>query len=221
VCTEPLAEATRVRESAERPDEEDRVPHLGENELAAFLDGRLTRRQRRRVEAHIDICDACRGELVEIGRATARRGVPSRVATAALSRRWWIPAVAAAGVIGVMLVPRLTSRPLATDVQSSAPRVADGEGQRRIALIAPADDITVHVAPIVFVWHAVEADVYRLSLLSENGEPIWAKETTDTTAMLPVTVTLNPGRAYFWRVDAVANGIVATTPARRVQVSPR
>jgi hypothetical protein len=210
-----------VRETAERPDEEDRVPHLNESELAAFLDGGLTPRQRRRVEAHIDICDACRGELVEIGRATARRGVPARVATAALSRRWWIPAVAAAGMVGVMLVPRLTSRPLSTGAEASAPRVGDGEGQRRIDLIAPPDDITVPVAPIVFIWRAVEADVYRLSLLSENGEPIWAKETTDTTATLPATVTLNPGRAYFWRVDAVANGIVATTRPHRVHVSPR
>jgi hypothetical protein len=95
----------------------------------------------------------------------------------------------------------------------------DGEGQRRIEVISPADNATIVAAPMTFTWHAATADVYRISLLTEAGDSIWAKETTDTTATVPTTVSLSPGRAYFWRVDAIANGIVATTPAHRVQVS--
>lgn len=203
----------------ERRNDEDRLEHLSERELAAFLDGGATSPERRRVEAHIDICDVCRRELVDIGRAVERRGLRTRGAIAPLSRQWWIPAAAAAGIVAILLVPRLATRPSAMDSQTRASRVADAEGQRRIDLISPADDVTVPAARIVFTWHGVAADVYRISLLTESGDPIWGKETTDTSVALPPTVSLTTGGAYFWRVDAVANGIVATTPAHRLQVS--
>lgn len=195
------------------------MTHLREAELAAFLDGGLAAAQRERVEAHIDICDGCRAELVDIGRAIERRGVRAKGTATPLSRRWWIPAAAAAGIMAVLIVPRLAMRPRVAADPTRAVRVADGEGQRRIDLIAPADDVTVPAAQLVFTWHAVPADVYRVSLLTGSGDSIWAKETTDTTAGLPATVTLSPGGAYFWRVDAVANGIVATTRVHRVNVA--
>lgn len=86
-----------MSESGGRPDEADRLAHLRDDELAAFLDGRLSTAERSRVEAHIDICNTCRAELVDVGRAVGQRGVGARVATP-LSRRWWIPAAAAAGI---------------------------------------------------------------------------------------------------------------------------
>jgi hypothetical protein len=209
-----------MSESGGRRREDDRLPHLRDSELAAFLDGGLSDSERHRVEAHIDICDACRAELVDIGRAVARPGKRAKVATVPLSRRWWIPAAAAAGIVAILMVPRLATRAPATDGQTRAARVVDGEGQRRIDPISPADDVTVAASQMTFAWHAVAAaDVYRISLLTATGDSLWAKETTDTTATVPATVSLSPGRAYFWHVDAVANGIVAKTPARRVQVS--
>ena len=212
-----------MKETGGRPDEEegegDRLTHLREAELAAFLDGGLVAAERERVEAHIDICDACRAELVDIGRAIERRGVRVSTTVTPLARRWWIPAAAAAGIMAIFMVPRLATRQRATADQTRATRVADGEGQRRIDLIAPTDDVTVPAAQMVFTWHAVQADVYRISLLTESGDSIWAKETTDTIASLPASVALSPGGVYFWRVDAVANGIVATTRAHRVNVT--
>lgn len=204
-----------MKHTAGRPSDEDPLTHLSETELAAFLDRGLTARERRRVTAHIDICDVCRTELVDVGRAMDHRGARAR----RLSSQWWIPVVAAAGIVAILVVPRLTTRPSATDIQTRASQVADAEGQRRIDVIAPADDITVSAARVVFTWHSVAADVYRISLLTESGEQIWAKETTDTSATLPATVTLTSGGAYFWRVDAVASGIVATTRVHRLHVS--
>lgn len=199
------------------------MAHLRESELAAFLDGGLTAVERERVEAHIDICDACRAELVDIGRAiepraAAVRGATTR-ATTPSSRRWWIPAAAAAGIAAILLVPRLATRQGATDVQTRAARVADSEGQPRINLVSPADDLTTPAGRIVFTWHAIAADAYRISVLTESGDPIWSKETTDTSIVLPPAVGLQSGAAYFWHVDAIANGIVATTGVHRVQVA--
>ena len=209
----------RVAGGDERRGEEDRVAHLRESELAAFLDGGLSPSERHRVEAHIDICDVCRAELVEVGRTVEQPARPGTVAAAPRSRRWWIPAVAAAGIVAILVVPRLTTRPPATDGQTRAARVVDGEGQRHIDVISPADDVTLPVSQMAFAWHAVAADVYRVSLVTATGDSIWGKETTDTTATVPTTVSLIPGRVYFWRVDAVANGNVATTKAHPVQVS--
>jgi hypothetical protein len=191
------------------------VAHLRESELAAFLDGALTARERARVEAHIDICDACRAELVDVGRATGHRSAQGRGA-GALARPWWIPVVAAAGIVAILVVPRASTGPRTEDEQTPAQRVVDGEGQRRIDLVSPPDDVTVPAAQIAFTWHAVPADVYRFFLLTQSGDSIWAKETTDTSIVVPATMNLRPG-AYFWRVDAVASGIVATG-VHRVQV---
>jgi predicted anti-sigma-YlaC factor YlaD len=195
------------------------LAHLRDGELAAFLDGGLSSSERHRVEAHIDICDMCRAELVQVGRAVERPGKQGGGATGPLLRRWWIPAAAAAGIVAILIVPRFTTRPPATDGQTRAARVADGEGRRRIDVISPADDVTVPAAHMTFAWHAINADIYRIKLLTESGDSIWAKETTDTTVVVPATVSLSPGRAYFWKVDAVATGIVATMRPYRVQVS--
>ena len=194
------------------------MTHLREIELAAFLDGGLGAAARHRVEAHIDICEVCRAELVDVGRAIEGRGKHAARVAKPLARRWWVPAAAAAGIAAILLVPRLATRPGATLEQTRASRVTDGEGQRRIDLIAPLDDVTVTAAQMVFTWHAVSADVYRVSLINESGDSIWATETTDTVVSVPANV-LSPGSSYFWRVDAVANGIEATTRAHRVNVS--
>jgi hypothetical protein len=207
-----------VSESGGRAGDADRLAHLRDDELAAYLDGRLTAAERGRVEAHIDACDVCRAELVEVGRATAGRGGRARVATP-LSRRWWVAGAAAAGILAILLVPRATTHSHMRDEQTRATRVGDGEGQRRIELIAPADDATVPAAQIVLAWHPVQADLYRVFVLTQSGDSVWATETTDTSIALPATAAVHAGEAYFWRVDAVANGIVATTGVHRVQVT--
>jgi len=196
---------------------EERLAHLRTNELAAFLDGGLSALERDRVVAHIDVCNVCRAELVEIGRAIEpdRRKDPSRT----LRGRWRIPSAMAAGIVAILLIPRLTDRTRSTTDATRAARVAPGEGQRRMDLVSPTDDVTVPVARVAFKWHAVPADVYRIAILTASGDSIWSAETTDTTAVPPPTIEMRAGQAYFWRVDAIANGIVATTGVHRLQIS--
>lgn len=204
---------------SETPDTQSRSEeaHLRENELAAFLDDGLTGEERHRVEAHIDVCDACRAELVDIGRAVAgRRSLGS--AAAPIARRWWVPAAVAAGLVAVLFVPRYVTRPR-IEAEPHPVRVIGGEELPHIELVSPLEDASAPAAGLVFTWHAAKADVYRFSLLTQTGDSIWSNRTTDTAIALPAGVTLQAGAAYFWRVDAVANGIVATTGVHHLRIA--
>ena len=193
--------------------------HLRATEAAAFLDGGLAAAGRRRVQAHIDICDACRSELVDVSRATERPGRLSSRATSLRFGRWWVSAAVAAGIVALILIPSRSTHPPTALEQTRASRVTDADGQRRIEVIAPSDDSTVTATPVVFMWHAVPADVYKFSLLTESGDSVWVKATTDTAITLPADAGVRPGSSYFWRVDAIANGIVAKTRPYRVNVA--
>jgi anti-sigma factor RsiW len=205
-----------------RPPDQDRVEHLTENDLAAYLDHQSTREGRLRVEAHLDACAQCRGEVIALRRIVddlAGRKAVVRPARHAV-RRWWIPVAAAAGLAALLLVPRLGTRAPAPSATERAPEVGGGEGEPRITVVAPAENATVHLGSVAFTWRSAAADVYRVSLLSQSGAPVWSAETSDTSVSLPATVPLQRGEPYFWRVDAIANGMSATTGVHRLQIAP-
>jgi anti-sigma factor RsiW len=188
--------------------------HVTESDLAGYLDHDLAPADRLRVEAHLDACAQCRLELIEVQRLAASY----QAATRRTARRW-IPVAAltalAASVAALLLIPRIRE----TTTQRVEPvRSAGREGQLQIEVASPASDVAVAAATVVFTWRAARADVYRLTLLTESGEPVWSLETADTTALVPSGTRLKPG-AYFWRVDAIADGITATSGARRLLVT--
>ena len=87
-------------------------------------------------------------------------------------------------------------------------------------MLFPPESLRAVSGPPGFTWRSVGADVYHFFLLSDNGELLWTGETPDTSLTLPRAVSLLPGEKYWWRVDATTEGIVASTGARRLQVSP-
>lgn len=200
--------------------------HLSPNELAGFLDGELDSEARRRVEAHLDTCVVCRGELADVARlADAFRSPAQGISKPHESRsrrRVWGGlalggALAASLAMLLLLGPAGPKSPLPTQ-PVRAPTT--GEGLARIDVLAVPEMVGGATDSLVFTWRSVGADVYRFALLSESGEPLWTRDTPDTSLSLPSTVVLTPGRAYWWRVDATAEGVVATTGARRLQVAP-
>ncbi len=216
--------------------------HLTEREIAGFLDRDLVAAERRVVEEHLDRCAGCRRELAAVARLVdspagiAEKGAyGAGVAPAAESagegaagrafghrRRSWaapVAALAAAAVAAILLIGP-GSDPTPTAPVLRAPDRADVSGRPGgIEVASPAERIEANGAPVAFVWRPSGAsDIYRFSLLAEGGEPIWSAETADTTVSLPAGVTLKPGRTYFWRVDAIADGVVLTTGARRLEV---
>jgi hypothetical protein len=94
------------------------------------------------------------------------------------------------------------------------------EGRIQIQAFEPAGTAVAAKQPIVFTWRAVGADLYRLTILTDSGEPIWSQETADTSLMIPDRTSLASGVTYFWRVDAVGGSIVASTGANPFVISP-
>lgn len=194
--------------------------HLSPAEIAGYLAQDLTPGARSHVEAHLDACAECRDELVEVVHLT---DAPAEVARPASRRRrqWWIPVAIAAGLTAVMVArPRPSSTPAATQ-SVERPAVGPTESMPRIGIIAPASGLEVHASGVVFTWHGRSADTYRITVLTEDGAPIWTRETSDTTETLPSAVVLEAGRRYFWRVDAVADGVVATSGVHTLVVAQK
>lgn len=190
--------------------------HLNPAEIAGYLAHDLTSSERGEVEAHLDACAECRGELVEVVQLTSAHAEVPRSATRLLRRRWWIPVAMAAGLAAVMVSrqsPNTTSvatHPVAAQ-PLERPSVGPAESMPRISIVAPAAGLEVPARGVVFSWHGRSADTYRITVMTEDGAPVWTGETLDTTETLPATVVLDAGHRYFWRVDAVSDGIVATS----------
>jgi putative zinc finger protein len=189
--------------------------HLSDAEVAGYLDHDLPADERRRVEMHIDQCATCRREIVALLPITHPGESPVRK-IAQRPRRWWIPAAAAA-VIVALILPRLTRYTPGPDAPQRARPVTETGGRSQLAVVAPVDDATVD-GLLVFTWRSTNADVYRIAVLTPSGDPVWQTETSDTSIALPDSVALQPGKAYFWRVDAIGSGIAATTGPHRLQI---
>ena len=198
----------------------DQFGHISESGLSGFLDNDLSPAERRQVEAHLDACAQCLSEMLEVRRVASLL----KRSDGRKSARYW-PRVAiggalAAGIAAVMLLPRTDreSVPLNSPVRAQ-PSTGGREGQVRIDVVSPLGDAAVASSRVVFVWRATAADLYRLTMLTESGEPLWLLETSDTSAVVPADKRLKPG-VYFWRVDAIKDGIAATTGGHQLRVSP-
>ena len=198
----------------------DQFGHISESGMSGFLDNDLSPIQRRQVEAHLDACAQCLNELLEV-RPVA---LLLRRSDGRKSIRFWprlaIGGALAAGIAAVMLLPRTPreSVPLNSPVRAQ-PSTGGREGQARIDVVTPLGETAVASSRVVFVWRATAADLYRLTMLTESGEPVWSLETSDTSAVVPADKRLKPG-VYFWRVDAIKDGIAATTGGHQLRVSP-
>ena len=202
--------------------------HLSEADLAGFLDRDLANAERQRVIAHLDECAACRRELVEMRQmvdsySRARDAAAATDGRTGRRRAWRVglaTTLAAAGVVGLLLVRGRTVEPPDANRVREAPAPGEMGGNARIAVVSPPEGATISPHRTVFTWRPTGADLYRFALLTESGEPVWTHETSDTTVTLPATVAVRRGESYFWRVDAIADGISATTGVRTLR-APR
>jgi hypothetical protein len=193
--------------------------HVTASELAGYVDNDLEPAARVRVEAHLDACTECRHELVEVRRVAQSFRGASRWPSWAWTRLAAGIAVAA-GVTLVLLIPgsRSLGPRRAEPVRSSGQR-GGTDGRLRIDIVSPTADMPIPASALTFTWHAAAADLYRVTLLTESGEPLWTYETTDSSARIPAATRVRPGN-YFWRVDAIGAGITATTGVQRLVIGP-
>lgn len=183
--------------------------HPDVEDMAAYLDGRVTESDRAGIEAHAAGCPECRREIAEL---TAMLAGPRE------QRRWrvWAPTAAAAAAVVALLI----FRPLAVGTGPDpavrfrgANSGAAVEGRLDIRVAAPPDAGVLDPDSPSFVWHSGGPGAsYHLTLTDGEGSVVWALETTDTVAPLPDTIYSVPAATYYWYVDALlGDGGHATT----------
>ena len=172
---------------------------LDELALAAAIDGGASAGT---IE-HLSSCATCRARVAHLGRVLAHAPVQEEIRrldggwrTGWVSGKRLIGLAAAAALVLLAVIPALPRAP------------GGGDGFRDEAPIAPA------VAPVLLEpdltgenaalrWSAVPAaSQYRLTIFDAEGALIWSVETSDTSAMVPATVSLAPATQYWWRVEA-------------------
>lgn len=188
-------------------------PHLTENELAQLVDGAIAGEARLRALAHLDRCEACRREVLTVGRVVSAGPEASAVRFSRAKRALVLVSSLAAAIAGLWLFPRLTRPGPEANFRNAAPT----ENLALIGVVSPS----AGEAAARLTWRATRADSYRLIVLSEDGEPLWTVETSDTSIALPPETPLRAGGTYFWRVDAITEGVTASTGPRRFRVAPR
>jgi hypothetical protein len=192
--------------------------HLKDGDLASLLDGTLDAEARRQVLHHLDGCEDCRAEWIATG-ALIGQAQPAGAPKPRERRAWWVPLglAVAAGLAGLVL-SRSAISPDPADTER-APAVGPADAAPRIISVVPRDGASLVPGDRTFTWRAYAADSYRFVLLAEDGTPLWSIHTHDTSLVLPPDVHLAAEQTYFWRVDAVADGITASTGTMRLRVS--
>lgn len=185
--------------------------HPASEQIAAYLSNALGTDERAAMESHLSRCRACRRQVTSAQALIRTR--PRRTP--------WIIGVAAAVIAVAFLQPwgRTTNRGdgQAGDVERSR---ADTFTARGIVSLTPADGDTVVATDARFAWRGRGPDVlYRLSVTDGRGQALWTTETSDTVVALPSTVILEPGRRYFWFVDALGSNAGSWTTGTRAFVA--
>lgn len=189
--------------------------HLTPDQVAGYLAGALGSAERSEVARHLEGCMECRHELIAVGGMVADQAAAALAPPPAGWRRR-LTAIGMALAAGIAVIAFYRGRTEETVVRSEgAPGV--GEGVPAIEVVGPLDGAEVKDS-VVLRWRSVGRDSYQVFFLSEDGRPLWSIQTADTVARVPASVALERGAVYFWRADAVGNGIVATTGVHRLTV---
>lgn len=191
--------------------------HPRDEEIAAYVEGRLAPAERASIEDHLAACAACRREVTEVGLfLRERRGH---------RRKWFVAApvaAVAAAVILLVVLPRgEDAGPGSGGLRSGAP--GEMEALARIEAVTPANDAAVHADSVRFVWRDADRDaLYRLVVTDEAGETVWETSTADTVADPSPDIGFEVGRRYYWYVDALLpDGSEASTGAREFEIRAR
>jgi hypothetical protein len=171
--------------------------HPRDEEIAAFLDNRLSASQRSVVALHLASCDECRALLGAV------QDQPVRAPR--VHPRWAAAASIAAAAVLILAVS-LRSKQQHTDAdQMRSPARAPIETSE-LAASSPRAGAVVSVDTLVLRWmSAGEGVTYDLSIVDAAGGLVW-RARVDSAGIAPpreVTTRLQPGSTYYWRADAL------------------
>jgi len=165
--------------------------HLSAEDAAGFLDGRLPREVRARIEAHLAACRECRDDLGASARLLPASGTNWPIARI-------VTGLAAAALITVAIRS-------ATLPEGAPDRERAGPTPDALPLTqSPADGAVIPAGHVVLTWSAALAQSsYRVTVTDSLGSTVWSVESRDTTVPIPNTVRLVAGDAYYWYVEAL------------------
>lgn len=178
-------------------------------QIAAYLDGGLAPEERDGLEGHLFVCPECRRDLAEASDLAGPRRA-----------RWLVLAVPiAAAAALILLFIGVPDRSPQQDVS----RLRSPTTATPLAIVSPLDGSASHPDSLVFRWRAAGADAhYVFTLTDAQGDVVFTNDLPDTTLVLPRSVGLNPGRPYFWWVDALLDGARSTsTGVQEFGLEPR
>lgn len=210
--------------------------HIDENDIARYVDGRLSDDERRDIESHLAECHRCRNQVAAVHRILGNRGEQGpaldpevRARAEALGRTEedeesieWERArdpMAIAMVVGLLLgVGALLYGPF----QGPAPsRLRSSAEASALTVQAPADGATVSERPVFECASVSEALGYRVTLQAPDGTVVWEGDTTAPHVRLPADVSLTAGTTYLWRAEALrADGTTLQSNARTFTYAP-
>lgn len=185
------------------------TPHLTAEDVAAFLDRRVTAMERAGIEEHLADCRDCRVEVTAVRRmvrATSFRR-PTILLPASL--------IAAAAIAFVALnIQQGAPGPAAERIRAATASLPD-DSLSRLDALAPADGDTIPLERPALRWSSVAGEpTYRLTLTDTSGHTVWTGTMADTSVTLAAGV-LQARATYFWYVDVLrADGRAASTGVR-------
>jgi hypothetical protein len=100
-------------------------------------------------------------------------------------------------------------------LQPDTPTLRGGqaEGIRTFETLVPQEGARVTVDSLRLGWRSEGPNArYRVTVTDDLGDVLWSDATADTVLPVPRTVPLQSGRTYFWRVDALLEGVQPSTP---------
>jgi hypothetical protein len=188
--------------------------HLADEEVAGYVDGRLTESDREQIEEHLAICAECRNEV----------RVAAQLVRFSNRRKLWYRgswALAAAAILTLLIADPLDLREPGAPAYRGPDEPVDVD-DRVVTVVVPEDGASLEKNRLLFVWHRVEEGArFRFTLTDLLGEVVWSAETTDTLLSLPDDLTLEPGMRYVWYVDVLLlDGRSITTGTRRFELVP-
>jgi putative zinc finger protein len=168
---------------------EPRSEHLTPIEVASYVDGVADPDVRARMDTHLAECGDCRDEIVDASRiASAWSRNTGRHAAI------WIPLAAAAVLVFILVGPNSVRD---RELEHREAPVTTTVLPRAIAPVGVTDSLPQ------LLWTSVpNTDRYQVRLFAADGSVLWEQATTDTSAIVPATVGLQAGRAYYWKVEA-------------------
>jgi len=195
--------------------------HLTERDIALYVEQTLPEHERERVESHLSDCPACVEQVAALTRlplimadttaphldaATRRRaehlGSKSRTSLLDLLFLSSVARPFRFAVVGFLLVG-IGITYLMVGRTPEPERFRSPEVVQPFVKLSPGDGAFVE-STTIFRWTAVQhSAAYQLTLFEEGGRQLWSATISDTMASIPPSVALQPGKKYFWRVEAL------------------